>query len=72
MSCPLWKRCVLTHIGNAPVETLHHAVGLGCSGRGQAVLNAQGLAELIKLVLARRLMLSLAPRANMTCVTSPW
>ncbi|BAO82883.1 hypothetical protein SMCB_0655 [Serpentinimonas maccroryi] len=45
----------LEHIGNAAVEALDHAIGSGRSGFGQAVFNAQGLAQLIKLMLTRGL-----------------
>ena len=34
----------LEYIANAPIEALDHAVGLGCSGFRQPVLNAQLLA----------------------------
>ncbi len=40
------------HFGNAPIEELNDAVGSGCAWLGQAVLNAQGLAQLVKLVVA--------------------
>ena len=43
------------HIGNAPIEALEHAVGEGRAWFGQAVLNVQGLAQLIKLMVARGL-----------------
>lgn len=43
------------HIGNAPIETLNHAVGSGCAWLGQAILNAQSLAQLIKLMITRGL-----------------
>ncbi len=42
----------LEDIGNAPVKALDHAISLRRSGFGQAVLNAQRLAQLIKLMLA--------------------
>ena len=43
-------------IGNAPIEALDHAVGAGRAWFGQAVLNVQGLTQLIKLMVARGLM----------------
>lgn len=43
------------HVGNAPVEALNHAIGSGRSGLGQPVLNAQGLAERVKFMVARGL-----------------
>lgn len=55
------KAVRLEHIGNAPIETLDHAIGSGRSGRsglGQSVFNTQGLAQLIKLVLPCGLALS--------------
>ena len=39
-------------IGDAAVEALHHAVGLGCSRLSEPVLDAQGLAEPIELMAA--------------------
>jgi len=52
------KAVRLEHICNAPIETLDHAIGSGRPGFGQSVFNAQGLAQLIKLVLTRGLALS--------------
>lgn len=43
------------------LEALHPAVGLGASGAGEPMLDAQGLAELITLVWAAG---ALSPRAN--------
>jgi len=43
------------HLGDAAIEALDHAVGLRCTGLGQSVLDAQGLAELVELVRAARL-----------------
>jgi len=43
------------HLGDTAIETLNHAVGLRRPGLGQTVLDAQGLAELVELVLAARL-----------------
>ena len=40
----------LQDIRNAAIEPLHHAIGLGRSGFGQSVFNAQCLAQLIKLM----------------------
>ena len=40
------------HIGNAPIEALDHAIGLGRAWLGQAMLNVQRLAQLIKLMVA--------------------
>ncbi len=45
-------------IGNAPIEALKHAIGSGRAWLGQAVFNAQGLAELVKLMIARGLALT--------------
>jgi len=39
-------------IGNAPVEALHHAVGLRSLGPRQAMLDAQLREELVELMLA--------------------
>ena len=41
------------HIGDAPIEALDHPVGTGCSWSGEAVLDAQVLTELVKLMPAR-------------------
>jgi len=46
------------HIGNAPIEALNHAIGSGRAWLGKAVLNAQGLAQLVKLMVARGLALT--------------
>jgi len=46
------------YIGNAPVEALDHAVGLGRAWFGQAMLNVQSLAQLIKFMIARGLALT--------------
>lgn len=43
------------HLGDTAIETLDYAVGLRRPGLGQTVLDAQGLAELVELVLAARL-----------------
>ena len=43
------------HIGDAPIETLDHAVGSGRAWFGQAMFNVQGLAELINLMVVRGL-----------------
>lgn len=40
------------HFGDTAVEAFGHAVGLGPADRRQTVFDAQGRAELIKLVLA--------------------
>lgn len=45
------------HIGNAAIESLDHAIGLGRAWLGQAVLNALICAEQIELVLPRGLAL---------------
>jgi hypothetical protein len=45
-------------IADAPIETLHHAVGFGCSGVGQPVLDAEVRAQSVEL------MLSGGPRAH--------
>ncbi len=50
-------------IGNATVETLDHAVGSGCPGLGQAVLDAQLLTQQIKLMLAAGLALAAGKQA---------
>ena len=42
----------LEDIRNAAIETLNHAIGLGRSGPGQPMLNAQRSAKLVKLMLA--------------------
>jgi hypothetical protein len=39
------------HIGNAPIEALNHAAGSGLVWFGMAVFNAQGLAQMLKLVV---------------------
>jgi len=44
------------HLGDTAIETLDHAVGLRRPKLGQTVLDAQGLAELVELVVASRLM----------------
>jgi hypothetical protein len=41
------------HIADTAIEALHHAIGLGRAGLGQTVLNAQLLAQLVKLVIPR-------------------
>lgn len=46
------------HIGNAPIEAFDHAIGSGRAWLGQAMFNVQGLAQLIKLMVARGLALS--------------
>jgi hypothetical protein len=46
------------HIGNAPIETLHHAIRSGCAWLGQAVFNAQAPAHLVKLMVTRGLALT--------------
>ena len=46
------------HIDNAPIEVLDHAVGARRAWLGQAVLNVQGLAQLVKLMVARGLALT--------------
>jgi hypothetical protein len=51
------------HIGNAPIEAFDHAIGLGRAWLGQAIFNAQGLAQLVKLVLARGLTLTAGKQA---------
>ena len=43
------------HTGNAPIEALHHAIRFGRAWLNQAGLNAQGLAQLIKLMVVRGL-----------------
>lgn len=50
---PTVKAMRLENIGNAPVEAFDHATGSGRSGLREAVLDAQAVALLIKLVLAR-------------------
>jgi hypothetical protein len=45
------------YISNAPIEALNHAIGSGRAWLGQAVFNAQGLAQLVKLKVARGLAL---------------
>ena len=40
------------HLGDAAIETLDHAMGLRCTGLGQAVFDTQRLAELIELMMA--------------------
>jgi hypothetical protein len=42
------------HIGNAPIEALHHAIDSGRAWLGQAMSYVQGQAQLIKLMVARR------------------
>ena len=46
------------HIGNTSVESLDHAIGSGRAWLGQAMFNVQGLAQLIKLMVARGLALT--------------
>ena len=46
------------HIGNTSVEALDHAVGAGRAWLGQAMFNVQGLAQLIKLMVASGLALT--------------
>lgn len=43
------------HLAEPPIETFDHTVGLWCLGLGQSMFNAQALAQLVKLVLSRRL-----------------
>jgi hypothetical protein len=43
------------HIGNAPIKAFIHAIGSGRAWLGQAMFNFQGLAQLIKLMVARGL-----------------
>jgi hypothetical protein len=50
-------------LGQTPIEALHHAVGLRRLGLGQPVLNAQGLAQLIKLMLSGGLTTAAAKQA---------
>jgi len=45
----------LQDVADAAIEALHHAVGLRRLRLGQSMLDAQGLAELVELVLAARL-----------------
>lgn len=46
------------HIGDAPIESLDHAIGSGRAWLGQAVFNARGLTQLVKLMLTRGLALT--------------
>ena len=46
------KAVGLQYIGNTAIEALHHAIGLGSSGLGQAVLYAQLFAQLVKHMVA--------------------
>ena len=46
------------HIGNAPSKGFDRAIGSGRAWLGQAMLNVQGLAQLIKLLVARGLTLT--------------
>lgn len=46
------------HIGNAPIKAFDHAIGSGRAWPGQAMFNVQGLAQLIKLMVARGLALT--------------
>ena len=46
------------HVSDAAIEALDHPIRLGRSGLGQAVLYAQLLAQLVKLMLPSRLALS--------------
>tara|TARA_B110000971_G_scaffold70376_1_gene72099 strand:- start:110 stop:535 length:426 start_codon:yes stop_codon:yes gene_type:complete len=46
------------HTGNLPIEALHHAIRSGRAWRGQAVFNAQGLAQFVKFMVTRGLALS--------------
>ncbi len=48
----------LQHLRQAPVEALHHAVGLRVPGLGQPVLNAQRLTQCIELMLAADVLLA--------------
>ena len=41
-----------------PIKTQDNAVGLGCTWFGKAVFNVQGLAQLVKLIVARGLTLT--------------
>ena len=43
------------HIGDAAIEALDHAIGLGSPGWCEAVLDAQCLAQEVELMMARRL-----------------
>jgi len=42
----------LQDVADAAIEAFHHAIGLRRPTLGQTMLNAQGLAELVELVLA--------------------
>ena len=42
-------------IRDPSIEALHHAVGLGRPGLGQAMLDAQCLAKLVEFMVSRRL-----------------
>ncbi len=46
------------NIGNASIEPLDYAIGSGRAWLGQAMFNVQGLAQLIKLMVARGLALT--------------
>jgi hypothetical protein len=46
------------YTGNAPIETLHHAIRSVRAWLGQAVFNAQALAQLVKLMVTRGLALT--------------
>ena len=45
----------LQDVADAAIEAFHHAIGLRRLRLGQTMLDAQGLAELVELVLATRL-----------------
>ena len=51
------------HITDSPIKALDHAIGLWRSGFCQAVLNAQGFAQLIELMVAARLTLTIGKQA---------
>ena len=46
----------LQHIADASIEALHHPIGLGRSGLDEPVLNAQLLAQPVKLMVAAGLL----------------
>jgi len=50
------------HIGNTAVEALDHAVGFRRAWLGQAMLNAQRLTQLIKLMVSRGLALTVGKK----------
>ena len=53
----------LEHVADAAIEALDHAIGFGRAGLGQAVLNTQLLAQLVKLVVPRGLALTRGKQA---------